>query len=266
MNKRDDDFSLLRTIPAVLRARGYRLYTKSGRLVDLWQNGGSAVLGHTPPSFLKEIKNTASRGLYAPFPHFTEGRFTKALSCLFPERSFRFYACPPPGLEELFKNNTAALWRPFLEPKSPFIIADNAPPILIPVLPGIQSWRGELPLGLCVLAAAHGADFPLPAGDILSPVLLAAAARGIYDLIAASGRANPSFPRIEKVLKKSQWRRRGIYLSLPETPTPETWAALFRRFLEAGFLVPPVPYQPLILPGVLSPGEEAKLAEVLVSA
>jgi hypothetical protein len=40
-------------------------------------------------------------------------------------------------------------------------------------------------------------------------------------------------------------------------------AALFRHFLDNGFLLPPVPSQPLILPGVLSQGEEAKLAGVL---
>jgi hypothetical protein len=38
---------------------------------------------------------------------------------------------------------------------------------------------------------------------------------------------------------------------------------LFRQFLEAGFLLPPVPSQPVILPGELSPGEDAKLTSVL---
>jgi hypothetical protein len=39
---------------------------------------------------------------------------------------------------------------------------------------------------------------------------------------------------------------------------------LFSRFLENGFLIPPVPSHPLILPGILSPGEEAKLADLLL--
>ena len=91
-----EEFSLLREIPAVLRARDFRLYTDGGkRLVDLWQNGGAAILGHTPPSLLRELKNTASRGLYAPFPHFLEGRFLKALSSIFPGRDFRLYAALP---------------------------------------------------------------------------------------------------------------------------------------------------------------------------
>jgi hypothetical protein len=269
------DSQLLRLIPAVLRARDFRLYTRAGRLVDLWQNNGAAILGHTPPSLLREIKNTASRGLYAPFPHFLETRYHKALSCLFPDRTFRLYSVPPPELEKLTANGSAALWRPFTDPKKPLGVTDS-PRILIPVVPGIQAWRAGLPLGLCVLAVKENADIPqgdlspgdLSPGDILPPVLLAAAVRGIYDLIsAARTRANPVYPRITKALKNSGvfWQRKGIYLTPRQEPPQTEWAALFRRFMENGFLLPPLGSQPLILPGVLSPGEEAKLASLLAS-
>jgi len=260
-------------MPTVLRARDFRLYAKGGRrLVDLWQNGGAAVLGHTPPSLLREIKNTAGRGLYAPFPHFLEGRLCKALSRIFPGRDFRFYAAPPPQLETLV-GDTVALWRPFLDSSAPLSVPENAPPVLIPIVPGIQGWRGGLPLGLCVLAIKN--DFAissLPPGDFLPPVLLAVAVRGIYDLIAAGKaaapeRANPAYRRIDKALNNPQvsfrWQRRGLYLTPEQTPSPEKWTALFRRFLDNGFLLPPVSSHPAILPGVLSPGEEAKLAALL---
>ena len=55
--------SLLRTVPHVLRDRGWRLYTQQGRLIDLWQYGGRAILGHNPPGMLRAIKNNAERGL-----------------------------------------------------------------------------------------------------------------------------------------------------------------------------------------------------------
>ena len=260
----DNEFSLLHLAPAVLRARDFRLYAAgSRRLVDLWLNGGAAVLGHTPPSLLRELKNTASRGLYAPFPHFLEDRYKKALSRVFPGRAFRLYASPPPGLESL---PPAALWRPFLDPAAPLSVPENAPPVLIPIVPGIQGWRGGLPQGLCVLALGPGFEdtAALPPGEFISPVLLSAAARGLYDLIAgARQRAKPFYPRIEKTLRDSRWRRRGIYLSPAQPPGPEEWADQFRRFLDAGFLLPPVPAQPVILPGILSPGEEAALAGLL---
>jgi hypothetical protein len=266
----DSGYPLLKQIPAVLRARGFRLYTQEGRrLIDLWLTGGAAVLGHTPPNILREIKNTASRGLYAPFPHFTEGRYLKALSKIFPGRSFRLYAAPPPELSPLFNSGQAKLWRPFTNPASPFALAENTP-VLVPVLPGIQLWRSGLPLGLCVLAAqdAHlfdndGLLARFPESDNLPPVLLAAAVRGIYDIIAAPERGNLKFPRIEKALKKNRWQRTGIYLELKEKPEIENWTALFQKFMEAGFLLPPSPSFPVILPGELSAGEEAKLAAAL---
>jgi len=259
------DFSLLSTVPLVLRARGFRLYTQDGRrLIDLWQNGGAAVLGHTPPNLLRELKNSASRGLYVPLPHFSEARFIKALSRLFPERSFRLYAAPPTELETLFKTGEAALWRPFTDPASPFMIENKAPPLLIPVVPGIQLWRGELPLGLCVIAAeseSHMRDLPI--GDVLSPILLSVAARGIYDILASPNRAKSIFPRVFKALQKSRWQQQGIYLYSKERVENDEWTALFGQFLEAGFLLPPNQNQPFILPGELSNGEEAKLAAVL---
>jgi len=263
-NTTNSDFSLLKTVPAVLRARGFRLYTQNGkRLIDLWLNGGAAVLGHTPPNLLRELKNTASRGLYTPLPHFTESRFLKALSKLLPGRIFRLYAAPPQELAELFKTGTASLWRPFTDPASPFLVTKNAPPLLVPVLPGIQTWRDEMPLGLCVIASESELA-QLPAGDILSPVLLSVAARGAYDILASPERAKPNLPRVNKSLHSNKtWQRRGIYLNLKENCAPETWAALFNKFLEAGFLLPPTSAYPLILPGELSAGEDAKLAAVL---
>jgi len=281
------EFDLLRLMPTVLRAHDFRLYAKDGRrLVDLWQNGGAAILGHTPPSLLREIKNTASRGLYAPFPHFLEGRYRAALSRIFPGRDFILYAAPPPQLQTLNDSHTVALWRPFLNPADPLAVPENAPPIMIPVVPGIQGWRGGLPLGLCVLAVKNDyKNLSLPDGDFLPPVLLAAATRGIYDLIAAgkaaaakgggatkggsatrggsAERANPAYRRVDKALKNSRWERQGLYLSLKQTPSDEEWSALFRRFLDNGFLLPPVSSQPAILPGILSPGEESKLAALL---
>jgi len=264
-NENQNEFSLLKQIPTVLRARGFRLYTQDGkRLVDLWQNGGAAILGHTPPNLLREFKNTASRGLYAPFPHFTEGRFIKALSKIFPGRSFRLYAMPPKELAELFTSGAVKLWRPFIDPSSPFATEENTP-LFIPVLPGIQLWRDNLPLGLCIVTAESENQLAnLPVSDILSPILLAVATRGVYDLLSAQDRTKPNFLRIAKALQTSKtWQCRGIYLYPKEKRESETWPVLFNKFLDAGFLLPPTPSQPLILPGELSDGEEAKLAAVL---
>jgi hypothetical protein len=249
-------------VPQILRARGFRLYTQDGRrLIDLSLNGGAAVLGHTPPNILRELKNTASRGLYAPFPHFTEGRFLKALAKLFPGYSFRLYAAPPNYADE--KKGEIKLWRPFVDPERPFVV-DEGWDFFVPVLPGIQTWRDGLPLGLCVVAAKNESLLAqFPQDDMLSPVMLAVAARGVHDILAAQERARPQLPKVFKSLQSNKtWERRGIYLSLKEKPSGATWAALCEKFLEAGFLLPPDLSQPVILPGEMSDGESAKLAAV----
>ena len=284
-NDSGGEFSLLKNAPAVLRARGFRLYTQNSRcLIDLWLNGGAAALGHTPPNILHELKNTASRGLYAPLPHFAENRFLKALSQLLPNRVFRIYAAPPEELalytvntdlhglngftqinkaEDRKSNVNLKLWRPYIDPSAPFTVDDT--PLIIPVLPGIQSWRSGLPLGLCVIAAASEEIIPhLPPNDILPPVLLTAATRGVYNLLASPERGKLALPRVNKALHNSRWQRKGIYLYLKEKPDNGTWVTLFNKFLEAGFLLPPIFTHPLILPGELSDGEEAKLAQILL--
>jgi len=273
---------LLKKIPMVLRARNFRLYLSNGkRLVDLWLNGGAAVLGHTPSNLLRVLKNTAARGLYSPLPHFTEARFIKALSRIFPNRSFRLYAALPQELQSQIKNidkhvlngfsrlnnedkksiADVQFWRPFTDPDNPFAVNDETP-LLLPILPGIQTWRDGLPFGLCVAASSAENLSRLPQSDTFSPILLAAAARGIYNLLAACDRAKPSLPKTANAIKNnSRWERNGIYITLKENITPAEWEALFNKFLEAGFLLPPDPAYPIILPGELSAGEDAKLAK-----
>jgi hypothetical protein len=268
---------LLRLLPPVLRAREFRLYTQGGRrFVDLWQNGGRAILGHTPPNLLRELKNTANRGLMSPFPHPLEKRLANALSKLFPNKTFRIYA-DDTSLNHALKSTShgiqytgaddhrIGLWRPFIDTAAP----ETASSFLIPVLP----WS----LSPHVLIMEENLLPEFPPSDIISPLILATAVRGIYDLIAATpNRGNVNFPKINKALyggstaageaSEKKWRRQGIYLThIPNLDT-DSYAALFRRFLDGGFLLPPSPQEPAILPSVLSAGEEAKLAELLGEA
>jgi hypothetical protein len=260
------DETLARLLPQVVRARDFRLYTRDNRrLVDLWQNNGAAVLGHTPAGMLRALKNAAERGLYAPLPHSQEGRFHKALSALLPGMSFRLYrgeapllralaveALPDPALGETPPPPAPLLWRPFLD------LPPDRP--LVPMLP--LPWPDTL--RVLALPPAPAETAPPPPSQILSPIILAAATRGVYDLIAAKPvRERQRYPRIGEALAEKKWLRRGIYLYRGPGTDDEAYAALFRRFLEQGFLLPPVRTHPLILPGILSPGEEAKLADLL---
>ncbi|MDR2193493.1 MAG: hypothetical protein LBP19_03365 [Treponema sp.] len=274
--------ALFEQLPHITRAREFRLYAANGkRYVDLWQAGGAALLGHTPPHVVRELKNTAERGLFAPLPNHLEARLLKALAKLLPGYSFYLYVGDdalyralnaygfnahderPRLFDPAFDDETenqreptrwglAALWRPFLP-------ADmSAYPLLVPVAP----WH----LAPKMLAVRNGA-FPAgrpPASDVIPPVILAATTRAIYDLLAEierGGRGAPHVPVVTKALAASGWRQKGIYLR----PCADKggYDALFRRFLEGGFVLPPDPEQPAILPAVLSAGEEAKLAALI---
>ena len=278
------DRELLRRLPRVLRARDFHLYLEGGkRLTDLWLDGGRAVLGHKPPRVLLELKNAAERGLFTPLPHPTERRLIKALGEFFPDRAFRLYAdfgalrraLEKAGFSEAggAGEKNVSLWRPFLElfPAGKSCYAKT--PILIPVLP----W----PLGPAALVLEKSLETSFPAGDLIPPVLLAPAARALYDLAAKI--RNPDrqrFHKIEKALRElkpgkqkagalssegSLWRRCGIYLTVNPEMDREKYASLFRHFLDGGFLIPPSPGEPAILPASMSKGEETKLAELLSS-
>ena len=288
------DRTLLRLLPSVLRARDFHLYLEGGkRLTDLWRAGGKAVLGHKPPRVLGELKNAAERGLFTSLPHPLERRFIKALGEFFPGRAFRLYSDDSslqralegagftgpfsdpafPSRDDAARNSVTltggkpgvSLWRPFLEPSS-----DTVPyGLLIPILP----W----PLGPSVLVLEKSMEASFPPGELIPPVLLAPAARSLYDLAAVmktSGNG-PSYPKITKALAGQKpedapagtlagmlWERRGIYITATAM-NREKYEALFRRFLEGGFLIPPSQEEPLILPLSMSPGEESKLSELL---
>jgi hypothetical protein len=262
-------------LPPLNRAREYRLYGGNGkRFTDLWLYGGRAILGHRPPGVLRELKNAGERGLFVPLPQLREDRLAKALAFFFPGRRILLFreeaslrkalgGAGVPGAGEPFFDPALdrgpwpelSLWRPFLPAPEGEAGEGPSPRFFVPVLPWpLAPWAlavsGELPPGL-------------PPGDRLSPPILAAAARSVQDLALAEDRGKTRFPRIEKALRQSPWRRRGIYLHLEPPPGPEAYGEFFRRFLDGGFLLPPNPGEPLILPGILSPGEEAKLARLL---
>ncbi len=266
---------LLALVPPIRRARGFRLYTAAGRrFVDLWQYGGAAVLGHTAPGVLLSLKDTASRGLSAPLPHPAGRRLEQALLRLFPGRAVRLYADEAsvdralasagrgdlrfasfvdPALTDVPAGAFGALWRPWA-PES-----DVRPAALAPVLP--VPWPGR-PAALLLDASVADA---FPPSDILSPVALAAAGRAVDDLRAALPvRAEVRFGRIDAALSEGgPWTRRGPYLRPERALSGEGYATLFRRFLGAGFLLPPDAALPAILPGELSAGEVAALAALL---
>ncbi|GMO29744.1 MAG: hypothetical protein LBG79_07670 [Spirochaetaceae bacterium] len=239
--------SLEACVPNVTRARAWRLYTERGRLVDLAQAGGAALLGHKNRGYLQALKNAAGRGLFAPLPSHYEARFKKALSRLFPERVFGIYRLPPKF------NGNFELWRPFSGRLEEAALGSE---VFSPVIPSA--------LSPFVLAAVKHAADRLPPSEIISPFVLACAANTLWAIIMHPERGTLCFPQIENALRENAvWTRHGIYLFYNGS---EDWKNVFLRFLESGFLLPASSDEPVILPGELSPGEEKNLARLLINA
>ena len=252
---------LLRLLPPVLRARDYHLYLNAGqRLTDLWLMGGRAILGHKPARVVNELKNSAERGLFVPFPHPAEKRFFKVLAEIFPGYKYRLYndigsLCRV--LKTIVTNaansKSILLWRPFLENSGKETA--NAK-IIIPILP----W----PQAPAVLVLDESLDTSFPAGDLIAPVLLAPATRALYNLVAEIKNKDSMFYKTKyKIIDKKQLKRRGIYLSLAKDIDTETYKNIFKSFLKGGFLIPPSMHEPVILPPLMTPGEESQLAKLL---
>jgi hypothetical protein len=272
------------TMPVVKRARAWRLYTEDGkRLVDLWQQGGRAVMGNTPHNVLKVMKDTADKGLLGNFAVPGGGRLEKTLLSLFPDYSFRFYAdrrglerslahantdwsgdgFPDPAAWDIRVSDASeqarrpVLWRPFIGRRSSvrdgqfiFVIV---PPLPLPGCPHI----------LAVPPLADAESFA--PSDVISPVMLAGLNRAFADVIAAKDTRKHGglSRRLELAMKRSIWRRRGIYFHLRRPSEGDFYEMIWNKYLEKGFLLPPDWETPAIFPGELSPNEESALLALI---
>ncbi|MDR0910936.1 MAG: hypothetical protein LBM77_14370 [Spirochaetaceae bacterium] len=251
-------------LPIITRARGWRLYTADNkRLVDLWQNGGRAILGHKGEGILKAIKNEAERGLTTAFPNPWQARLEKALIKLFVKEGYS--SCfPPPlaggaggGVAYNINSENIFLWRPFLPDED-----KTWTKTIKPLLP--LSWPFEYEIEIEIEADAKPETTPPAPPRLrvspLSAITAAALSRAVYNLLASPETPDSRLtPKLKEALEAapacSTWERHGPYLYYKGG----NYEADYQRFLERGFLLPPNQRDPAILPGELSPGEEAGL-------
>ena len=228
---------LLRGLPRIRRARGYYLYDASGnRILDLFQDGGRAWLGHRPDGLSLQIKNSMSRGVYAPYPSSEEGKFLKALKALgekvgAAEGWMARYHRPAHALK-------ATLWRP----GTPWPADEKRVEVLLP-LPGLE--YGQI---LFEISEESGGT-----GDLPSPVLAAALNRTVWNLIHALDALKKESSWSD--CSSENWRQDGGYLYW--TGKGDAYADSFRKALSHGILISPEPALPTILPLERSDADDA---------
>lgn len=272
------DTNLIELVEPIRRAKGDFLYTYGGRrLVDLWKQGGRAILGHGSSHQLTRLKDTLARGVWMPAPHPGTHHLERALQKLFPGKEIRIYRGLNRALGHLGRIlDRPVHWEDIPDPASPWNTRDDEPrtnpvalwrpwaavpteaDLLIPVLP--VAWPEEVAVVLFSKTAGRQA----PPSELISPVFAEYAQRAVHDLLLAlQEQALPRLPRTQKVLGSSIWKGQGLYWYLDPDTGGDTVAGLFQRFLAEGFLMPPVATDPLILPFDLSPGLDAKLGCLL---
>ena len=253
---------LLRRIGPVRRARGYRLYTYDGRrILDLYQDGGRAILGHGGGGIVTALKSGLDRGPNSPLPSVYTGRLRVAVSKLIPEcgvirvfsnserafsavsrwldrRASPANACDPVGLTGQH-DGPIRLWRPFQPAaQSPFVGLPERWAIL-PILPIV----GDSPPQVVLFSAPEASE-----SDIIAGFRLAALVRGVYDLVSDPERSELMLPGFRSV---------GPYL-LPEQ-AGRAYSDRFNILLNHGFLMSPAESMPSIVPARMSTGELAEL-------
>jgi len=241
--------NLLDEMPVIKRARGYRLYCEdNSRLLDLCLDGGVAVMGHRKGSASLYLKNVVSRGLFAGYPSIYGARLKKALGSLYPQFnhftifSSRFKAESLLVGASIAYDTVLPLGR---------LDLDSAPcSLLVLPLPGSGT------------PAVVGSANPLPFDDdLISPFLLSAVTRAIYDLIEF-------LPTVEGVdfswFSSSKFRRDGamVYWKTEEGEDALSYQTEFLSFLKSGVLLSPDPKVPSFLPIELSDGEKKLLIKL----
>lgn len=242
----------MRLVPRIKRARDFYLYDEKGnRILDLYLDGGKALCGHRPNGLSNVLKNTISRGLYAPYPSVYGKRLDKVLSGGFPRFRYRSVYRSLESFEKkaggalLFDDPASGspggpnmIWRPFLP---------------VPETPGLLLVRLPYP-GNDAVAVLSGTK-ELPPSDLLSPVAEAGMVRSWFDLqITLKETDRNTWSRFDST---GHWARTGPYLK-PLCPEEE-YADLFRLYLENDILISPYYDQPSISAVDIKEGSLKKL-------
>lgn len=254
---------LLRLLPPIKRARGWRLYAVDGRrFLDLWMDGGAALPGSGKTGFGRSLKEAIDTGTTRPLPSIWEHRLRTELVRRWPEypvhRVFRSQDAASLALVQASRQNPgiperAVLLHPFSAMLQGTIWADAlTAPVVAPILP----CPGPFSPGILLVRDPKVAE--ALEDQVIPPVAAMALVRGLA-----------AFDRFLEAYIEGHWRgidrfvgalyvRRGPCL-LPRY-APEAHATVFARALEAGILLPPRYEWPALVPGDYDPGELAPLA------
>ncbi|MBP7263137.1 MAG: hypothetical protein KBB32_03115 [Spirochaetia bacterium] len=255
MKPETDD--LLRLLPPVRRVRGNRLYTADGaRYLDLWLDGGRAILGERERQARVQAANAADKGLSRCYPGLYDRRFAKAVLATWPGfAAIRVFLNDERAL--------AALGRLGAKPETPRVLQapSSSARFILPRLPCPR------PFAPAPVLARSEADFGSERGELVPQLMLAAGARALASWAGAEreGYGPGLWARFDKRL--SAWfERDGPWLWARGRPRGAEYERFFRACMAGGALVSPDPDEPSAVPPDFDDGELVKLVRALASA
>jgi hypothetical protein len=300
----NDPEALLGLLPPIRRARFWRLYAEDGRrFLDLWMDGGRAILGAKGTGIGTVVKAAVDLGLARPLPSIRSRRLERELFARWPGwAAVRLYRDEGRALAAL-----ARALGPAADPSRLLLDPARRPPDASvrpaspsagpsgsgaePAFPGPRTEPAALVLR--PFADALGDIDPAPALPAALPLLPCPRAfapcailfrdpslaerAGESDLVppmllAAASRSLAELARFSRTYGEAHWRRVDRRLGpfferrgpyLYARATQGDYEALFRAALGSGVLLSPDPGLPSIVPGDFDDGELAALAKAL---
>ena len=290
-----------RLLPIIRRAREFHLYDDAGRrYLDLYQDGGRAILGHRPAGLTTRMKNELSRGLMVQAPSHAEPRFLRRLLRRHPGYAVAALV-PTADVPALLTEIAARHGREGAHVFDPAVggAVLKEPAVEGPAVEG-PTEEGPPDAGVDPAAAPRGEPFaaqarpflPIPEATVLLPVVPAPSGLGVQALLLRAGGTDgddlfrtlpPPAPFVVRAFEHALgrlevaerdhaaptwdpealgglWSVRGPYLRF--VGPPDRYHEVFRRYLEAGYIVNPGVARASIVPKIYSEGERAGFQRV----
>jgi hypothetical protein len=290
-------------LPLVRRARAYTLHGEDGKkYLDLYRSDGHGLLGYSIPGMGQAVKGRIDQHLWTGLPHHGTTQLLRELERCFPRHEpfvlanwygveFLFKAlnlgtCPDflPRASEVWEDSTQELSGPraaHFKVWLPFTLVHGD--VIFAILPGLgyggpfvvlvdRSFLGREGLNDEDLARLRAMQ------SMVNPFLVTAALHtlpllGNYEAFGVEeGKLDLGGRRHEELLgwwreswwstvNLHRWKRLGPYLFHPWNP--EDYHLVFRFALRQGVVLNPRCDGVSIIPGLMSPGEQRRLEDVL---
>lgn len=255
----------------VRRARGYYLYTeKNIRLLDLWLDGGKAILGRRTGQAHLACKQFLDRGLTGSLPTKADRQLKEALAALLPDYPVIRWYISEERAQEVIRTaldkgaqEEVPVWRPFLGIRAAKTVSPSSEPVHHPII----SVTPAYPVSYGIVAAQKDFEDRLPPPDPLFPPLAYSLARSFFDVqrkirnmqdsVPPAGNAsNAGRSKIPQAVLKQEtllktllphiWEQSSRYL-FPQIAEKE-YPQLFSDALDARVVLSPDYHVPSILP------------------